>query len=721
MNEIPKLAGTEAAASPEIGIVDGRQRRVRSAPLLTKQAAWDAFKQSIVMLRPDIQWKNPVMFVVEVGAFLSILYTIQSALGYSASQVPTTYFIALDFWLILTVQFANFATALAEARGKAQAESLRRTRKETVAHRLGKGDIIEPVSSTDLKPGDRVQIEAGQLVPRDGEIIKGVAMIDESAITGESAPVLREAGGDRSGVTGGTMVISDRIVVRVTAGAGESFLDRMIALVEGAIRQRTPNEIALTLVLSAFTLVFLIVTIPLWPMAWNAEQYMTGYLGLSEPLKSLGTDVPTLVALLVCLIPTTIGALLAAIGIAGMDRALRANIIAKSGKAVEVAGDIDVVLLDKTGTLTMGNRRATHFLPVGGYKAEELGRLAALASAADETPEGKSIVKLYESQSGAKVDVPKGAEVIPFTAQTRMSGVDLSGGVRLRKGASDAIIKFVKQEEGEIPAELQPLVDEVAAKGATPLVVAENGRAIGVVVLADILKVGISERLARLRKMGVRTVMITGDNPLTAKAIAAQAGVDDFVAQATPETKLSYLRKEQGEGKLVAMMGDGTNDSPALAQADVAVAMNAGTQAAKEAANMVDLDSDPAKLIEVVEIGKQLLMTRGALTTFSVANDVAKYFAIIPALFAGTLPWLKAFDVMNLHSPTSAILSAIIFNALIIPALIPVALKGVKYQPLGADALLRRNLLIWGVGGVVLPFIGIKLIDVVMVALHLVN
>ena len=721
MNDLPKVAGSDATTVPEIGIVDARQRRVRQAPLLTKQAAWDAFKQSIVMLRPDIQWKNPVMFVVEVGAILSILYTIQSALGGSASQVPTTYFVALDFWLILTVQFANFATALAEARGKAQAESLRRTRKETMAHRVGKGDIIEQVSSTDLKPGDVVVIEQGQLVPRDGEIIKGVAMIDESAITGESAPVLRESGGDRSGVTGGTMVISDRIVVRVTAGTGESFLDRMIALVEGAIRQRTPNEIALTLVLSAFTLVFLIVTIPLWPMAWNAEQYMMGYLGLSESVKSLGTDVPTLVALLVCLIPTTIGALLAAIGIAGMDRALRANIIAKSGKAVEVAGDIDVVLLDKTGTLTMGNRHATHFLPVGGYKAEDLGRLAALASAADETPEGKSIVKLHESQTGSKVAVPQGAEVIPFTAQTRMSGVDLPGGVRLRKGASDAIIRFVKKEEGDVPSDLQPLVDEVAGRGATPLVVAENGRAIGVVVLADILKVGIHERLARLRKMGVRTVMITGDNPLTAKAIAAQAGVDDFVAQATPETKLAYLRKEQGEGKLVAMMGDGTNDSPALAQADVAVAMNAGTQAAKEAANMVDLDSDPAKLIEVVEIGKQLLMTRGALTTFSVANDVAKYFAIIPALFAGTLPWLKAFDVMNLHSPTSAILSAIIFNALIIPALIPVALKGVKYQPLGADALLRRNLLIWGVGGVILPFIGIKLIDLVMAALHLVN
>ncbi|HLY09307.1 MAG TPA: potassium-transporting ATPase subunit KdpB [Planctomycetota bacterium] len=725
MKELSKVSGTEGAAAGDPagapgGLLAPGQRRARQAPLLTKQASWEAFKQSVIMLRPDIQWKNPVMFVVEVGAALTILYTIQAIVGHSASQVPVTYFIALDFWLVLTVLFANFATALAEARGKAQAESLRRTRKETIAHRLGKGDVVEPVSSTELKPGDRVVVEAGQIVPRDGEIIKGVAMIDESAITGESAPVLREAGGDRSGVTGGTMVLSDKVTVRVTAGTGESFLDRMIALVEGAIRQRTPNEIALTLVLSAFTLVFLIVTIPLWPMAWNAEQYMMGYLSVPEPVKSLGTDVPTLIALLVCLIPTTIGALLAAIGIAGMDRALRANIIAKSGKAVEVAGDIDVVLLDKTGTLTMGNRRATQFLPVGKYSAEEVGRLAALASAADETPEGKSIVKLFESTSGAKTEVPAGADVVAFTAQTRMSGVDLPGGRRIRKGASDAIIKFIQKEEGDVPADLQPLVDDVANKGATPLVVAENGRAIGVVVLADILKVGINERLSRLRKMGVRTVMITGDNPLTAKAIAAQAGVDDFVAQATPETKLAYLKKEQEEGKLVAMMGDGTNDSPALAQADVAVAMNAGTQAAKEAANMVDLDSDPAKLIEVVEIGKQLLMTRGALTTFSVANDVAKYFAIIPALFASTLPWLKAVDVMNLHSPTSAILSAIIFNALIIPALIPVALRGVKYQPLGADALLRRNLLIWGVGGVILPFIGIKLIDLGMVALHLV-
>jgi len=572
-----------------------------------------------------------------------------------------------------------------------------------------------------LKPRDLVIVKAGQTVPGDGEIVEGIASIDESAITGESAPVIREAGGDRSGVTGGTRVISDRIMVEITVGAGESFLDRMIALVEGAIRQRTPNEIALTLVLTAFTLIFLIVVVPLWPMAWNAEQYMSGYLGIQEPLKSLGTDIPTLVALLVCLIPTTIGALLSAIGIAGMDRALRANIIAKSGRAVEVAGDIDIVLLDKTGTITLGNRQASGFLPVEKYSAAEVANLALLASLADETPEGKSIViKAAEILGQPSSGAPVGAEFVPFTAQTRMSGVDLPNGRRIRKGAPDAIVEFVKSEHSDVPGDLRALVDRVASKGATPLVVAEGGRVAGVVVLEDILKPGMKERFERLRKMGLRTVMITGDNQLTAATIAKQSGVDDYLAQATPETKLAYLRKEQAEGKLVAMMGDGTNDAPALAQADVGLAMNAGTQAAKEAGNMVDLDSDPTKLIEVVEIGKQLLMTRGALTTFSIANDVAKYFAIIPALFAGTLPWLKAIDVMHLHSPTSAILSAVIFNAIIIPALIPVALKGVTYRPLGADALLRRNLLIWGLGGVLLPFAGIKLIDLVLTGLHLV-
>jgi K+-transporting ATPase ATPase B chain len=690
---------------------------MKERALLSPELLGRAVKQAFVMLRPDIQWKNPVMFVVEVGAVLTLLYIGEAALGKSASQVPITYFIALDVWLFLTVLFANFATAIAEARGKAQAESLRRTRRDTVAYRL-RGVEIDQVSSTALKPGDRVVVEAGQLIPGDGEIIEGVASINESAITGESAPVIREAGGDRSGVTGGTLVLSDRIIVQITAGVGESFLDKMIALVEGATRQRTPNEIALALVLSAFSLIFMIVVVPLWPMAWNAELYMMSYLGITERLRSLGTDVPTLVALVVCLIPTTIGALLAAIGIAGMERALQANIIAKSGKAVEVAGDIDIVLLDKTGTITMGDRHATDFLPVAPYTFAELAQLAALASAADETPEGKSIVKAANPDAVTPVTQPPGSEFVAFTAQTRMSGINLNGR-RVRKGASDAIAKFVAEQGGVVPPELQALVDGVAIKGATPLVVADGPKVAGVVVLEDILKPGMKERFDRLRKMGLRTVMITGDNPLTAATIAKQAGVDDFLAQATPEIKLAFIRKEQAEGKLVAMMGDGTNDAPALAQADVALAMNSGTQAAKEAANMVDLDSDPTKLIEVVEIGKQLLMTRGSLLTFSIANDVAKYFAIIPALFAGTLPWLKMIDIMHLHSPTSAILSAVIFNAVIIPMLIPVALKGVKYEPLGADALLRRNLLVWGLGGVILPFIGIKLIDVVMVGLHL--
>ena len=696
----------------------------RQSSLLAPETFWPAMKQAVVMLRPDIQWKNPVMFVVEVGAFLTLFYLIQAVVGRSESQVSTGYFVALDIWLFLTVLFANFATALAEERGKAQADSLKKTRRETTAYRLTKGNTVEQVPSRQLKPGDRVVVKAGQVVPGDGEIVEGVASIDESAITGESAAVIREAGGDRSGVTGGTLVVSDKIVVRITSGAGESFLDRMIALVEGAIRQRTPNEIALTLVLTAFTLIFLIVVVPLWPMALNAEQYITSYLGVTDPLKSLGTDVPTLIALLVCLIPTTIGALLAAIGIAGMDRALRANVLAKSGKAVETAGDIDVVLLDKTGTITMGNRHATEFLPVGTNSPGDVSRLAALASIADDTPEGKTIVSKAKEVAiigQPSLNVPDGAEFVPFTAQTRMSGVDLPGGHKIRKGASDAIVKFVKEQNGSIPAELGRVVESVAAKGATPLVVAEGPKIVGVVVLEDVLKPAMTERFERLRRMGLRTVMITGDNPLTAATIAKRAGVDDFVAQAKPQDKLDYIRREQAEGKLVAMMGDGTNDAPALAQADVALAMNAGTQAAKEAANMVDLDSDPTKLIEVVEIGKQLLMTRGALTTFSIANDVAKYFAIIPALFAGTLPWLKSIDVMHLHSPTSAILSAVIFNALIIPALIPIALKGVSYRPLGADALLRRNLLIWGLGGVILPFPGIKLIDMIMVAFHFVS
>lgn len=697
------------------------QRRVRSRKLFEPELVREALKQSIVMLRPDIQWSNPVMFVVEIGAVLTLLFIVQPMVSTSASQVPITYFIALDFWLWLTVLFANFATGLAEARGKAQAESLRRARSDTPAYRLRGKDIIEEVPSSALRPGDRVVVEAGQMIPGDGEIIEGIASVDEAAITGESAPVIREAGGDRSGVTGGTRVISDRIVVKIVAAPGETFLDRMIALVEGAVRQKTPNEIALTLALSALTLAFVIVVIPLWPMAWNAEQYMATYAGITGPMKSLGTDVPTLVALLVCLIPTTIGALLAAIGIAGMDRALQANILTKSGKAVETAGDIDTVLLDKTGTITMGNRHATSFLPVGKYTENDVGRLAAWSSVADETPEGKTIVALYKQQSGSQDLInPRDLRFVPFTAQTRMSGIDLPDGKQIRKGAADAVVRYIEKQGGTVPAELHAVVDGVATSGATPLVVTEAKQVVGVVVLEDVLKPAISERLERLHMMGVRTVMITGDNPLTAATIAKRAGVNDFVAECTPESKLAYIRKDQAEGKLVAMVGDGTNDAPALAQADVGLAMNSGTQAAKEAGNMVDLDSDPTKLIEVVEIGKQLLMTRGALTTFSVANDVAKYFAIVPALFAGTLPWVKAMDVMQLHSPTSAILSAVIFNALIIPALIPVALKGVKYVPLGADALLKRNLLIWGLGGVIMPFAGIKIIDVVLSAMHMV-
>ncbi|HEY7154004.1 MAG TPA: potassium-transporting ATPase subunit KdpB [Gemmataceae bacterium] len=700
------------------------RRKGLFAPDLLKTA----LRQSFVMLRPDIQWKNPVMFVVEVGTVLSILYTVAKAFGYP-SEASLGYLIALDVWLFLTVLFANFASALAEARGKAQADALRKTRQETPAYRLRNREdaqhvlheldkeevLLEETVSTRLNEGDWVVVQAGQMIPGDGEILAGVASVDESAITGESAPVIREAGGDRSGVTGGTRVLSDRIVVRITARPGKSFLDRMIALVEGAIRQRTPNEIALSLVLAAFTLIFLIVTAALWPMARYTEQYMQTYLG--EPARSLGTDIPTLVALLVCLIPTTIGALLAAIGIAGMDRALRANLIAKSGKAVEVAGDVDTLLLDKTGTITMGNRRATRFVPLSELAATEVGHLAALASAADQTPEGKSIVDLYRRTADGAAPLaalPSGARFVEFTAQTRMSGIDLPDGRVIRKGAADAVIRYVRQQHGNLPPRLREQVDGVAGQGATPLLVCEGNCIAGLVVLEDVLKPGISERFERLRRMGLRTVMVTGDNPLTAKHIADKASVDDFIAEATPEAKLAYIRKEQHGGKLVAMMGDGTNDAPALAQADVGVAMNSGTQAAKEAGNMVDLDSDPTKLIEVVEIGKQLLMTRGALTTFSVANDLAKYFAIVPALFASTLPWLKAIDVMHLHSASSAILSAVIFNAIIIPLLIPIALKGVRYRPVGADALLRRNLLIWGLGGVIVPFVGIKAIDMAL-------
>ncbi|MGO9599811.1 MAG: potassium-transporting ATPase subunit KdpB [Isosphaeraceae bacterium] len=680
-----------------------QRRHARRLSIFDPQMVRQASIRSFGMLNPRSMMRNPVMFLVEIGTVLTAIVTVQSIVNGAATGL-IVYQIALTLLLLLTVLFANFAEALAEARGKAQADSLRATRQDTPACRLDnldsqKGEIVP---STKLRSGDLVLVETGQVIPADGEVVAGVASVDESAITGESAPVIREAGGDRSGVTGGTRVLSDRIIVQTTAEPGQSFLDRMIALVEGAIRQKTPNEIALTIVLAAFSLIFLIVTAALYPMARYFD---------------LTLDIPTLIALLVCLIPTTIGALLAAIGIAGMDRALMANIIAKSGKAVELAGDIDTLLLDKTGTITIGNRRATQFVPLGGVSERQLARLAGLASIADSTPEGKSILDLARPHSSMDGEVPAGSRFIEFTAQTRMSGVDLPDGARIRKGAPDTLARYVQDQGGTIPDGYQATVDSIASRGATPLAVAENDRIVGVVKLEDILKQGIRERFARLRKMGLRVVMVTGDNPLTAKAIAEESGVDDFIAQATPEAKLAYIRKEQQGGKLVAMMGDGTNDAPALAQADIGVAMNSGTQAAKEAGNMVDLDSDPTKLIEVVEIGKQLLMTRGALTTFSIANDLAKYFAVIPAMFIVTLPELKVLDIMGLAKTGgaySAILAAVIFNAIIIPMLIPIALKGVTYRPVGAGALLRRNLLWYGLGGVIAPFVGIKLIDMLI-------
>jgi K+-transporting ATPase ATPase B chain len=677
-----------------------QRRQTRKLRLFDPALVRMATSRAFVMLNPMIMARNPVMFLVEVGFVLTTVVVVQSILAGAATGL-VVYQGGLAVLLLLTVLFANFAESLAEARGKAQADSLRQTRADTPANRLGSPDDLEgqTVSSTSLRTGDYVSIEAGHVIPADGEVIRGVASVDESAITGESAPVIREAGGDHSGVTGGTRVLSDRIVIKVTAEPGQSFLDKMIALVEGANRQKTPNEIALTIVLAAFSIIFLIVTATLYPMARYFD---------------LTLDIPTLIALLVCLIPTTIGALLAAIGIAGMDRALAANIIAKSGKSVEVAGDIDTLLLDKTGTITIGNRRASQFIALGGASEREVARLAGLASMADPTPEGKSILDLARQRSAVEEEAPSGSSFIEFTAQNRMSGVDLPDGSIIRKGAPETMARYVEALGGAIPQGYQTAVDAIASGGATPLGVAEGNRLIGVIKLEDILKQGISERFARLRQMGLRVVMVTGDNPLTAKAIAEQAGVDDFIAQATPEAKLAYIRKEQEGGKLVAMMGDGTNDAPALAQADIGVAMNSGTQAAKEAGNMVDLDSDPTKLIEVVEIGKQLLMTRGALTTFSIANDLAKYFAVVPALFVKTLPGLKVLDIMGLATrggPESAILSAVIFNAMIIPLLIPVALKGVTYRPVGADVLLRRNLLRYGLGGVIAPFIGIKLID----------
>jgi K+-transporting ATPase ATPase B chain len=664
------------------------------APDLVRAATREAF----ATLVPWRMVRNPVMFVTEIGAALTTLAAIV-AVASGESTAGYQFAVALVLWL--TVVFANFAEALAEARGKAQTLALRSTRKTTEAHKLSSDGTIAVVQSTDLRVKDTVIVTAGQVIPMDGEIIEGVASIDESAITGESAPVLREAGGDRSGVTGGTRVLSDRIVVRVTSEPGDTFLDRMIALVEGARRKRTPNEIVLTITLAGLTLAFVLVTVTLLPMA--------SYFGVA-------IEVAAAVALLVCLIPTTIGGLLAAIGLAGMDRALRANVLAKSGKAVELAGDIDTVLLDKTGTITEGNRHATNLVAAPGIKDRELVDAALLASIADITPEGRSLVALCEKRGGNGV-LPEGAVPVPFTAQTRLSGIDLPDGRRLRKGAVDAVEHWLAASGGSMPIALRETIDTTARGGGTPLVVADQKRALGAVALTDVLKPGIRDRLERLRAIGLRVVMVTGDNPLTAAAIAKEAGVDDFIAQATPEDKLAYIRSEQEKGHLVAMMGDGTNDAPALAQADIGVAMNSGTQAAKEAGNMVDLDSDPTKLVEVIEIGKQLLMTRGALTTFSLANDVAKYFAIVPAMFVLAMPRVAALNIMGLASPHSAILSAVIFNALIIPALIPIAFRGVRYRATGADSLLRRNLLVYGVGGLLLPFAGIKLIDVLLAAL----
>jgi K+-transporting ATPase ATPase B chain len=654
----------------------------------------DAFLQSFIKLDPRILVRNPVMFTVEIGTVVMLIVTIFSFSN--TGQGSWGYNFTIFLVLFLTVLFANFAEAIAEARGKAQAESLRKTRSETPARLLvdGKEQII---MSSLLKKGDVFICETNDTIPTDGEIIEGIATIDESAITGESAPVIRESGGDKSSVTGGTKVLSDKIKVQVTTQPGESFLDKMIALVEGASRQKTPNEIALTILLAGFTLIFVIVCITLKPFGDYANTPIT---------------IAAFISLFVCLIPTTIGGLLSAIGIAGMDRALRANVITKSGKAVETAGDLDVLLLDKTGTITIGNRKATNFYPANGVNEHDFIKACVLSSLADETPEGKSIVELAEQNKSMVVTkAPADSVFIKFTAETRSSGLDTPDGLRVRKGAFDSIRTMAINAGHAFPSEVEANVKTIASNGGTPLVVSQNEEILGVIELQDIIKPGIAERFERLRRMGVKTVMVTGDNPLTAKFIAEKAGVDDFIAEAKPEDKMNYIKIEQQQGKLVAMMGDGTNDAPALAQADVGVAMNSGTQAAKEAGNMVDLDNDPTKLIEIVEIGKQLLMTRGTLTTFSIANDVAKYFAIVPALFMVSIPALRSLNIMDLHSPQSAILSAVIFNAIIIPLLIPLALRGVEYKAIGASALLRRNLLIYGLGGVLIPFIGIKLID----------
>jgi K+-transporting ATPase ATPase B chain len=685
-------------------------------PPIVRRAVIDAFRK----LDPRQQLKNPVMFVVAVGALITTALVIRDVVTGQTGDLGFN--LQITLWLWFTVLFANFAEAMAEGRGKAQADALRKTRQEMVARKLVNGSGKEVrISASGLKRGDRVVCEAGDQIPGDGEVVQGIASVDESAITGESAPVIRESGGDRSAVTGGTRVLSDRIVIKITSEQGSTFLDRMIALVEGARRQKTPNEIALTILLSGLTIIFLLAVVTLRAFAQYSE-LEAGYTGSST------ATVPVLIALLVCLIPTTIGGLLSAIGISGMDRMIQRNVLATSGRAVEAAGDVDVLLLDKTGTITLGNRMATTFVPAPRTDVQQLVDAAQLSSLADETPEGRSIVVLAKAQFGlrGREMAELNAEFVPFTAQTRMSGVNFAPvngrpAQHIRKGAADAVRKWVEAQSGTFPTEVQTAVDDIAKNGATPLVVAENGQVLGVIELKDIVKGGIRERFSQLRAMGIRTVMITGDNPLTAAAIAAEAGVDDFMAQATPEDKLKRIREEQRSGHLVAMTGDGTNDAPALAQADVGVAMNTGTQAAREAGNMVDLDSDPTKLIEVVEIGKQLLMTRGALTTFSIANDVAKYFAIIPALFGvlyATSPDeqgpLAALNIMGLTSPQSAVLSAIIFNALIIIALIPLALRGVGYRPMSAASALQRNLLIYGLGGLIVPFVGIKLIDMLI-------
>jgi potassium-transporting ATPase ATP-binding subunit len=661
--------------------------------LFDREILLHALKDSFLKLDPRVQVKNPVMFVVLIGTVVTFIEAIAH---------PSVFAWSITVWLFLTVIFANFAEAMAEGRGKAQADTLRRMRAETEARRLGSDGKEERVAASALNKGDLVVCEAGDLIPSDGDIIEGIASVDESAITGESAPVIRESGGDRSAVTGGTKVLSDRIVVRITAERGQTFLDRMISLVEGANRQKTPNEIALTILLAVLTIVFLPVVVVLQPFG----KYAGGTV-----------SVVILVSLLVCLIPTTIGALLSAIGIAGMDRLVQRNVLAMSGRAVEAAGDVQTLLLDKTGTITLGNRMASDFDPVGGHTEQQLADAAQLASLADETPEGRSIVVLAKEQFGIRERQLEGPhQFVAFTAVTRMSGLDIDGR-QIRKGAAESVKTWVKEQGGTVPADLDPMVDRISRAGSTPLVVADGPIILGVIELKDVVKQGIREKFDEMRQMGIRTVMITGDNPLTAAAIAQEAGVDDFLAEATPEAKMDLIRTEQEGGKLVAMTGDGTNDAPALAQADVGVAMNTGTTAAKEAGNMVDLDSNPTKLIDVVEIGKQLLITRGSLTTFSIANDVAKYFAIIPALFAATYPQLNTLNIMKLHSPTSAVLSAVIFNALVIVALIPLALRGVRFRPASSQAILRRNVFIYGVGGIIVPFIFIKLIDLILVAL----